>query len=41
VRDLLDAGIEGLILQLPNPYDLETVGLAGETLRRAMPARVA
>jgi F420-dependent oxidoreductase-like protein len=41
VRDLLDAGIEGLIFQLPNPYDLETVGLAGETLRRAMPARVA
>ena len=29
---LLDAGLDGLIFNLPNPYDLETVALAGETL---------
>jgi F420-dependent oxidoreductase-like protein len=41
VRELVDAGVEGLIFHLPNPYDLETVGLAGETLTRAIGARTA
>lgn len=29
---LLDAGLEGLIFNLPNPHDLDTVALSGETL---------
>jgi F420-dependent oxidoreductase-like protein len=39
VRELVDAGVEGLIFHLPNPYDLDTVVLAGETLTRAIGAR--
>jgi len=35
VRALLDAGVEALILNMPDPYDLDTVALAGETLVRA------
>jgi F420-dependent oxidoreductase-like protein len=41
VRELVDAGVEGLIFHLPNPYDLDTVVLAGETLTRAIGARTA
>jgi alkanesulfonate monooxygenase SsuD/methylene tetrahydromethanopterin reductase-like flavin-dependent oxidoreductase (luciferase family) len=33
---LLDAGLDGLIFHLPDPYDLETVSLAGETLSSAV-----
>jgi F420-dependent oxidoreductase-like protein len=36
VRALLDAGMEGFVFHLPNPHDLETVALAGETVSRAM-----
>jgi F420-dependent oxidoreductase-like protein len=36
VHALLDAGIEGFVFHLPNPQDLDTVALAGETLRRAI-----
>lgn len=35
---LLDAGLDGLIFHLPNPWDLETVALAGETLSAAVGA---
>jgi len=35
VRALRDAGIEALILNMPDPYDLDSVALAGETLVRA------
>jgi F420-dependent oxidoreductase-like protein len=35
VRALRDAGIEALVLNMPDPYDLESVALAGETLVRA------
>jgi F420-dependent oxidoreductase-like protein len=40
VQALLDAGLDGLIFHLPNPYDLETVALAGETLNAAFASRV-
>jgi F420-dependent oxidoreductase-like protein len=36
VQALLDAGIEGFVFNLPNPQDLDTVALAGETLRRVV-----
>ena len=36
VRALLDAGLEGLVFHMPNPYDLDAVALAGETLSRAV-----
>jgi F420-dependent oxidoreductase-like protein len=36
VRALLDAGIEGLVFNMPDPQDLDTVALAGETLTRAL-----
>jgi F420-dependent oxidoreductase-like protein len=36
VRALLDAGIEGLVFNMPNPQDLDTVALAGATLTRAL-----
>ena len=39
VEALLDAGLDGLIFHLPNPYDLETVALAGETLGAAVASR--
>jgi F420-dependent oxidoreductase-like protein len=35
VRALLDAGLDGLVFHVPNPYDLDAVALAGETLGRA------
>ena len=35
VRALLDAGVEALILNMPDPYDLDSLALAGETLVRA------
>ncbi len=35
-RDLLDAGLDGLVYHLPNPWDLDAVALAGETLTRAV-----
>ena len=34
-----DAGIEGLTLTVPDVYDLETVALAGRTLRPIFEAR--
>jgi alkanesulfonate monooxygenase SsuD/methylene tetrahydromethanopterin reductase-like flavin-dependent oxidoreductase (luciferase family) len=33
VSNLLDAGLDGLIFNLPEAHDLETVALAGEFLR--------
>jgi F420-dependent oxidoreductase-like protein len=35
VRALFDAGLEGLIFNMPNPWDPDAVSLAGETLTRA------
>ena len=35
VQALLDAGIDGLIFNMPDPHDLDSVALAGETLVRA------
>jgi len=31
----LDAGLDGLVFNMPNPWDLDAVALAGETLSRA------
>jgi F420-dependent oxidoreductase-like protein len=39
VEALLDAGLDGLIFHLPNPWDLEAVALAGETLSAAVASR--
>jgi len=39
VQALLDAGLDGLIFHLPNPYNLDTVSLAGETLSAAVASR--
>jgi F420-dependent oxidoreductase-like protein len=39
VQALLDAGLDGLVFHLPNPYDLDTVALAGETLSAAVATR--
>jgi len=36
VRSVRDAGVEGLIVNMPDPYDLDSVALAGETLARAL-----
>jgi F420-dependent oxidoreductase-like protein len=36
VQALRDAGIEGFVFHLPNPQDLDTVALAGETVSRAL-----
>jgi F420-dependent oxidoreductase-like protein len=36
VRALGDAGVEGFVFHLPNPHDLDTVALAGETVSRAL-----
>ena len=38
VQALMDAGLDGLVLNMPNPYDLDAVALAGETLS-AVPAK--
>jgi F420-dependent oxidoreductase-like protein len=35
VHALREAGIEGLIMNMPDPHDLDSVALAGETLVRA------
>ena len=35
VRALVDAGLDGLVFHMPNPWDLDAVALAGETLTRA------
>ena len=35
VRDLLAAGLDGVVFNMPNPWDLDAVALAGETLGRA------
>jgi len=35
-RNLIDAGLDGLIFHLPNPDDLDAVALAGETLSKAL-----
>jgi alkanesulfonate monooxygenase SsuD/methylene tetrahydromethanopterin reductase-like flavin-dependent oxidoreductase (luciferase family) len=35
VRALLDAGLDGLVFNMPNPHDLDAVALAGETVSRA------
>jgi F420-dependent oxidoreductase-like protein len=37
--ELLDAGLDGLIFNLPDAHDLETIALAGETLSPLLPAR--
>ena len=36
VRALLDAGIEGLVFNMPNPHELDALALAGDTLSRAL-----
>jgi F420-dependent oxidoreductase-like protein len=36
VRALLDAGLDGLIFHVPDPFDLDSLALAGETLSRAV-----
>ena len=38
VQALLDAGLDALIVQLPNPGDLELLALAGETMSAAVAA---
>jgi F420-dependent oxidoreductase-like protein len=37
VAAFLDAGLDGLIVNIPDVHDLETVALAGEVLARAIP----
>jgi F420-dependent oxidoreductase-like protein len=41
VQELLAAGLDGLVYHLPNPDDLDTIALAGETVTKALgvPAR--
>ena len=39
VQALLDAGLDGLVFHLPNPYDLDALSLAGETLSAAVASR--
>ena len=39
VQALLAAGLDGLVYHLPNPWDPETVALAGETLGAAVASR--
>jgi F420-dependent oxidoreductase-like protein len=39
VQALLDAGLDGLVFHLPNPYDLDVVALAGETVSSAAASR--
>lgn len=38
VRDLLDAGLDGLMFNMPDAHDLDTVRLAGETLTQRIGA---
>jgi hypothetical protein len=39
VQALLEAGLDGLVFHLPNPYDLDVLSLAGETLTAAVASR--
>ncbi len=39
VAALLEAGLDGLIFHLPDPWDPETVALAGETVGAVLAAR--
>jgi F420-dependent oxidoreductase-like protein len=41
VQELLDAGLDGVTLTLPDVHDLETVALAGETLGAVIGTRTA
>jgi alkanesulfonate monooxygenase SsuD/methylene tetrahydromethanopterin reductase-like flavin-dependent oxidoreductase (luciferase family) len=34
VRELLDAGLDGLVCNMPDAYDLEAVALAGNALKK-------
>lgn len=36
VRSFREAGLDGLIVNMPNPHDLDSLALAGETLSRAL-----
>jgi F420-dependent oxidoreductase-like protein len=36
IQELVAAGLDGFIFNMPNPNDLESVALAGETVRRAL-----
>jgi F420-dependent oxidoreductase-like protein len=36
VQALLDAGLDGIVVNMPDVHDLESVALAGETLRQAL-----
>ena len=38
IRAHLDAGLDGFVFNMPNPWDLDAVALAGETITRAMAA---
>jgi alkanesulfonate monooxygenase SsuD/methylene tetrahydromethanopterin reductase-like flavin-dependent oxidoreductase (luciferase family) len=35
-RAYLDAGLDGLLFNMPDPHDLETVALAGKTLAQVV-----
>jgi hypothetical protein len=35
VRAFCEVGLDGLIVNMPSPHDLDTLALAGETLTRA------
>jgi alkanesulfonate monooxygenase SsuD/methylene tetrahydromethanopterin reductase-like flavin-dependent oxidoreductase (luciferase family) len=37
VQELLDAGLDGVIFNLPDAHDLESVALAGEILATVLP----
>jgi F420-dependent oxidoreductase-like protein len=39
VQALLEAGLDGLVFHLPNPHDLDTIALAGETLGALVTSR--
>jgi F420-dependent oxidoreductase-like protein len=38
VQHYLDAGLDGLVFNMPNPQDIDPVRLAGETLSKAFPS---
>jgi hypothetical protein len=40
VQGLITAGLDGFVFHLPNPFDLETLALAGETVCAAFSSRV-
>jgi F420-dependent oxidoreductase-like protein len=37
IQELVAAGLDGFVFNMPNPNDLDAVALAGETVRRALP----